>query len=175
MSVFQSPLSPAPLQPLSSSVPLAPEKTPDLKKKEKIFLQFFFFSLYFDVAISSCFHPSILTPSCCDGPRLRMGASWFSSLTSPPSSGPGSPSAPARYDPDMEDMVSVLMWECCEWDEAMDITDWARLLLTGSGRQTETHITVRLRPWMFFVIVIYFSFRGCQGHLSLSTAESPNL
>lgn len=37
----------------------------------------------------------------------------------------------------MEDMVSVLMWECCEWDEAMDITDWTRLLLTGSGRHTE--------------------------------------
>lgn len=48
----------------------------------------------------------------------------------------------------MEDMVSVLMWECCEWDEAMDITDWARLLLTGSGRYTETHITIR-RPSFF--------------------------
>ncbi|TNN52693.1 hypothetical protein EYF80_037073 [Liparis tanakae] len=45
----------------------------------------------------------------------------------------------------MEDMVSVLMWECCEWDEAKDITDWTRLLLTGSDRQTETHITVGLR------------------------------
>lgn len=31
--------------------------------------------------------------------------------------------------------MSVLMWECCECDEAMDITDWARLQLTGSGSQ----------------------------------------
>lgn len=90
--------------------------------------------------------PGFLTPPCCDGPRLSMRVSWFSSSpsTSPPSSPPGSPSTPARYDPDMEDMVSVLMWECCEWDEAMDITDWTRLLLTGSGRQMETHITLWL-------------------------------
>lgn len=33
----------------------------------------------------------------------------------------------------MEDTVSVLSWECWLWEEAMDMTDWARLLLTGSA------------------------------------------
>lgn len=33
----------------------------------------------------------------------------------------------------MEDMVSVLSWECWLCEDAIDITDWARLLLTGSG------------------------------------------
>lgn len=32
----------------------------------------------------------------------------------------------------MEDRVSVLISECWLWEEAMDITDCARLLLTGS-------------------------------------------
>lgn len=33
----------------------------------------------------------------------------------------------------MEDTVSVLSWDCWLWDEAMDITDCARLLLKGSS------------------------------------------
>lgn len=35
----------------------------------------------------------------------------------------------------MEEMVSVLIWECWLWDDTMDMTDWARLLLAGSWRQ----------------------------------------
>lgn len=32
----------------------------------------------------------------------------------------------------MEETVSVLIWECWLWDDTMDMTDWARLLLAGS-------------------------------------------
>ena len=37
----------------------------------------------------------------------------------------------------MEDMVSVLISECWLWEEAMDMTDWARLLLAGSKEREE--------------------------------------
>lgn len=33
----------------------------------------------------------------------------------------------------MEDTVSVLTWECWLWEDTMDMTDWARLLLPGSS------------------------------------------
>lgn len=33
----------------------------------------------------------------------------------------------------MEETVSVLSCECWLCDDAMDMTDWARLLLTGSA------------------------------------------
>lgn len=33
----------------------------------------------------------------------------------------------------MEEMVSVLICECWLWEEAMDMTDWARLLLAASS------------------------------------------
>lgn len=32
----------------------------------------------------------------------------------------------------MEETVSVLIWECWLWEDTMDMTDWARLLLAGS-------------------------------------------
>lgn len=32
----------------------------------------------------------------------------------------------------MEETVSVLIWECRLWEDTMDMTDWARLLLAGS-------------------------------------------
>lgn len=37
----------------------------------------------------------------------------------------------------MEDMVSVLISECWLWEEAMDMTDCARLLLAGSKERGE--------------------------------------
>lgn len=33
----------------------------------------------------------------------------------------------------MEDTVSVLTWECWLWEDTMDMTDCARLLLPGSS------------------------------------------
>lgn len=33
----------------------------------------------------------------------------------------------------MEETVSVLIWECWLWEDTMDMTDWARLLLAGSS------------------------------------------
>lgn len=41
----------------------------------------------------------------------------------------------------MEETVSVLIWECWLWEDTMDMTDWARLLLAGSvqtGGRKET-------------------------------------
>lgn len=35
----------------------------------------------------------------------------------------------------MEDTVSVLTWECWLWEDTMDMTDWARLLLPGSSER----------------------------------------
>lgn len=32
----------------------------------------------------------------------------------------------------MDESVSVLIWECWLWEDTMDMTDWARLLLAGS-------------------------------------------
>lgn len=32
----------------------------------------------------------------------------------------------------MEETVSVLIWECWLWEDTMDMTDWAKLLLAGS-------------------------------------------
>lgn len=32
----------------------------------------------------------------------------------------------------MEEAVSVLSWECWLWEDSMDMTDGARLLLAGS-------------------------------------------
>lgn len=29
----------------------------------------------------------------------------------------------------------MLIWECWLWEDTMDMTDWARLLLAGSWRQ----------------------------------------
>lgn len=40
----------------------------------------------------------------------------------------------------MEDTVSVLIWE-----EAMDMTDWARLLLAGS---VDTEVRAGTGPWL---------------------------
>lgn len=36
----------------------------------------------------------------------------------------------------MEETVSVLICECWLWEEAMDMTDWARLLLAASEGST---------------------------------------
>lgn len=33
----------------------------------------------------------------------------------------------------MEETVSALIWECWLWEDTMDMTDWARLLLAGSS------------------------------------------
>lgn len=34
----------------------------------------------------------------------------------------------------MEEAVSVLSWECWLWEDSMDMTDGARLLLAGSSK-----------------------------------------
>jgi len=36
----------------------------------------------------------------------------------------------------MEETVSVLICECWLWEDAMDMTDWARLLLAASEVST---------------------------------------
>lgn len=45
----------------------------------------------------------------------------------------------------MEDTVSVLTWECWLWEDTMDMTDCARLLLPGSsetGRGKGTEVSL---------------------------------
>lgn len=45
----------------------------------------------------------------------------------------------------MEETVSVLIWDCWLWEDTMDMTDWARLLLAGS---LETGVGEGGRRWM---------------------------
>jgi len=48
----------------------------------------------------------------------------------------------------MEETVSVLIWECWLWEDTMDMTDWARLLLAGS---LETGVGEGGRRWRSYI------------------------
>lgn len=66
---------------------------------------------------------SSLTSPSSEGALLAAGGDGSAS---PSSSVPG-----AMYEPDMEETVSVLIRERRLWEDTMDMTDWARLLLAG--------------------------------------------
>lgn len=100
----------------------------------------------------------------------------------------------------MEETVSVLTCECWLWEDTMDMTDWARLLLAGSleaaveGRRrrsgaaavscprgglslqpgSEAHARTCPHPQGFIVLYLHY-FLGCARGLVPASGMEPEL
>lgn len=70
----------------------------------------------------------------------------------------------------MEEIVSVLIWECWFWEDIMDMIDWVRLLLAGfleigvEGRRREVRYGFcELNEEIFFFVLgfyLVFIYKG---------------
>lgn len=104
------------------------------------------------------FIDAFTSPSRWDGVRLSKVFSCRSS-----------PSAPARYDPDMEESVPVLMCEVWLCEDAMDMTDCAKLLTGSDGDTKDKHVRLIIyrRNWKHLK---YLTIRGRDGGRQRGTA-----